>query len=292
MILGRFNLWNWEERQERLATDLTTTQMIDTKLSSELDYQRDRAMQIGHVRPTDREVVERYREHRFWRLFNKEFIFMSLGDLAGKTVLDFGCGEGQLGVQMGLLGGLIQGVDISPDLIELARRRAELDHVIGRVEFQACDILESAPAPESFDFVVCTDALHHVDLARVVPTLCRCLKPGGKLIAKEPISLSRSFQAVRDRLPIQTIASPGDRQLTKEDLAEICKLFQKSEITYFNLLGRFSRFLPNANRIDRGHPFSKAAMVALLGLDRFLITVFPFLRRFCGEVVIVAQRAR
>jgi 2-polyprenyl-3-methyl-5-hydroxy-6-metoxy-1,4-benzoquinol methylase len=264
--------------------------MIDTKLSSELEYQRDRAMQIRHVRPTDRDIVERYREHRFWHLFNKEFIFKSLGNLQGQTVLDFGCGEGQLGVQMGLLGGRVLGIDISPDLIDLARRRAELDHVSELVDFQASDILETAPAAESFDFVVCTDALHHVDLARVMPILCRCLKPGGVLIAKEPISLSRSFQAVRDRLPIETVASPGDRQLTKGDLFEIGKPFSNSEITYFNLLGRFSRFLPNANRIDRGHPFTKAAMVALLGLDRILVTVFPVLRRFCGEVVIVAHR--
>jgi SAM-dependent methyltransferase len=265
--------------------------MIDTKLSSELAYQRDRAMRIREVSPTGSDVVERYRAHPFWRLFNKEFIFKSLGNLQGKTVLDFGCGEGQLGVQMGLLGARVSGVDISPELIDLARRRAELDHVDDRVDFQVSDILESAPADESFDFVVCTDALHHVDLARVVPILCRRLKPGGKLIAKEPISVSRSFQAIRDRLPIETVASPGDRQLTTEDLEEIQRHFSKSEITYFNLVGRFSRFLPSANRIDRGHPFTKAAMVALLGFDRSLITVLPFLRRFCGEVVIVAQKA-
>lgn len=265
--------------------------MIDAKLSSELVYQRDRAMRIHPVGPTKSEVVERYRAHRFWRLFNKEFIFKSLGNLQGKTVLDFGCGEGQLGVQMGLLGARVTGVDISPELIDLARRRAEMDHVDDRVDFLASDILESTPADESFDFVVCTDALHHVDLARVVPILCRCLKSGGKLIAKEPISLSRSFQAVRDHLPIKTEASPGDRQLTDKDLAGICKPFPKSEITYFNLFGRFSRFLPNTNRIDRGHPFTKTAMIALLGVDRVLVTVFPFLRRFCGEVVIIAQKA-
>lgn len=264
---------------------------MDTKLASELTYQRERAMQIGQLQPTDPSVVERYRVHRMWRLFNKEFIFKSLGNLEGKTVFDFGCGEGQLAVQMALLGARVAGVDISPELIDLARRRAELNHVTDRAQFQVSDVLESPPAQGSFDFVVCTDALHHVDLARVMPILCRCLKPGGTLIAKEPVSLSRLFQAVRDRLPIKTVASPGDRQLLKEDLAEISRPFRKSEITYFNLLGRLSRFLPNANRIDRGHPFTKVAMVVLLGFDRFLVTGFPFLKRLCGEVVIVGQDA-
>lgn len=265
--------------------------IMGTKLASELTYQRERAVQIGQVRSTDPSVVERYRVHRMWRLFNKEFIFKSLGNLEGRTVLDFGCGEGQLAVQMALLGARVVGVDISPDLIDLARRRAELDHVADRAQFQVSDILESPPAQGIFDFVVCTDALHHVDLAHVMPILCRCLKPGGTLIAKEPVSLSRLFQAVRDRLPIEAVASPGDRQLLNEDLAEISKPFRKSEITYFNLLGRFSRFLPNANRIDRGHPFTKVAMIVLLGFDRFLVAGFPFLKKFCGEVVIVGQDA-
>jgi 2-polyprenyl-3-methyl-5-hydroxy-6-metoxy-1,4-benzoquinol methylase len=276
---------------EAMESKTIESKMMDSKLADELVYQRDRAMQIRQVRPTDRDVVERYRAHRSWRLFNKEFIFKSLGNLDGKTVLDFGCGEGNLGVQIGLLGARVEGVDISPDLIDLARRRAELDHVEDRVHFQASDILESTPADESFDFVVCTDALHHVDIGRVVPILMKCLKPGGRLIAKEPISFSRTFQAVRDRMPIKAIASPGDRQLTEEDLAAIRGPFQQSEVTYFNLFGRLSRFFPNANRIDRGHPFTKMTLIALLGVDRILVTVFPFLRRFCGEVVIVAQKA-
>lgn len=273
-----------------IETEMNEIKTVDSKLADELVYQRDRA-KAQLVRPTDPDVVERYRSHRRWRLFNKEFIFKSLGNLEGKTVLDFGCGEGQLGVQIGLLGANVEGIDISPELIDLARKRAELDHIDDRVHFHASDILESAPAEASFDFVVCTDSLHHVDLPRVVAILCSCLKPGGTLIVKEPVSLSRSFQAVRDSLPIEAVASPGDRQLTEQDLADIRRPFQRSEITYFNLLGRFSRFFPHANRIDRGHPFTKMGLVALFGMDRILVTVFPFVRRFCGEVVIVAHKA-
>ena len=264
--------------------------MMDSKLTAELTYQRDRAQQMRSVSATDSHVMARYRAHRMWRLFNKEFIFKSLGNLQGKTVLDFGCGEGQLGVQMALLGARVVGIDISPDLIEVACQRAQLDGISHRVDFRASDILESAPPEGGFDFVVCTDSLHHVELARVLPILRRCLKPGGTLIAKEPICFSPSFQAVRNRLPIETVASPGDRQLTRQDLDEICGFFETSQITYFSLFGRFSRFLPNANRIDRGHPITKATMVSLLGFDRLMLTALPFLKTLCGEAVIVAQK--
>lgn len=264
--------------------------MLDTKLESEIIYQRERAVQIREITRTPRQIVERYRYHRLWRLFPKEFIFKSLGDLRDKKVLDFGCGEGRIATQMALLGARVTGIDVSPDLIQLASRRAELDHVGRQVEFKTCNILESAPADRTFDFIICTDALHHVDLSAVVPILYRCLKPGGKLIAKEPVSFSMSFQAVRDRLPIEKVASPGDRQLTKKDIAGICRVFLRSQIAYFNLFGRFSRFLRNANKIDQGHPFTKAALVGLLGLDWVVAHTCPFFRRFYGEVVIVGHK--
>jgi len=265
--------------------------MVETSLESELTYQRERARQIDEIVRTPKQIVERYRQHRWWRLFPKEFIFKSLGELQGKSVLDFACGEGRMATQMALLGARVTGIDISPELIELAKRRAELDCVDRRVDFRAENILESSPAQEAFDFIVCTDALHHVDLSHVVPILCRCLKAGGKLIAKEPVSLSKSFQTLRDRLPIKKVASPGDRQLTIEHLEGIQRIFSKCEVTHFNLLGRFSRFFKNANRIDHGHPVTKAVLIGLLGLDWIIARMCPALRRFYGEVVVVAHKA-
>jgi 2-polyprenyl-3-methyl-5-hydroxy-6-metoxy-1,4-benzoquinol methylase len=264
--------------------------MIHSSLSNELNYQKNRAAQIGQVLRTDDCVVERYRHHRRWKLFTKEFIFRALGDLRGKTVLDFGCGEGQLATQLGRIGARVTGLDVSPELIQLAQRRAEMDQVQHLVEFRICNILESAPCDEKFDFVVCTDALHHVDLPSVLQRLHRCLKPGGKLIAKEPVCLSPWLQHVRDWLPMEKLASPGDRQLNLEDIVCIRRIFPRSEITYFNLFGRFSRFFRNSNKIDKGHPFTKAVIVSLMRLDRCLVENMPFLHRFCGEFVVVGEK--
>jgi 2-polyprenyl-3-methyl-5-hydroxy-6-metoxy-1,4-benzoquinol methylase len=265
--------------------------IVPSALSNELTYQRNRAMSIQQVTRTHGCVVERYRQHRLWRLFPKEFVFASFGVLQNKRVLDFGCGEGHVAVQAGLLGAWVAGIDISQELIELAHRRAELDQVQDRVEFKACDITASPPADETFDFVICTDALHHVDLSAVVPILYRCLKPDGTLIAMEPISLSPLLQAIRDRLPIEKVASPGDRQFDGKDIAYLCQVFPINTVTYFTLCSRLSRFIANGNKIDRGHPFTRAAMIALFGLDWLLTCICPFLRRFYGEVVFVGRKA-
>jgi len=267
------------------------TNTLEVKLESEIRYQRERAMRSDAVSRTPSHVVERYRQHRLRRFFSKEFVFWALGKLDDKVVLDFGCGEGHMTTEMALLGARVTGIDVSPDLIEMAQRRAELDEVEERVRFAVQDVLVTAPGIEAFDFVVCTDVLHHTDVEAVIPILHRCLKPGGKLIAREPVSLSKHFQKVRDCLPIDKEASPGDRQLNTKDLEEICRLFSDSEITYFNLWGRFSRFLGNANRIDRGHALTKAAMLTLLGTDWLVASALPYFRRFYGEVVIVASKA-
>lgn len=267
-----------------------TPSWLDSDLSSELGYQRDRAIRISKILRTEEYVVERYRRHKRWKLFTKEFIFKALGDVRGKRVLDFGCGEGHLATQLGRLGAHVIGIDISPELISLAQKRAEMDAVQHSVEFKVCDILESAPDDETFDFVVCTDALHHVDLPPVVRRLYSCLKPGGKLVAKEPICFLPWFQTIRDWLPLEKLASPGDRQLNLQDMLCIRGIVPNSQFTYFNLFGRFSRFFSYANRIDKGHVFTKAGLVALMRLDRFLVDTMPFLYRFCGEFVVVAEK--
>jgi 2-polyprenyl-3-methyl-5-hydroxy-6-metoxy-1,4-benzoquinol methylase len=264
--------------------------MFNSHLSSELSYQRSRAMQISTVVRTEDCVIERYRSHRRWRLFSKELIFKVLEDVRGKRVLDFGCGEGHLATQLGRLGARVTGIDISPELIALAQRRAEMDEVQHLVEFKVWDILESAPDNETFDFVVCTDALHHVDLPSVLQRLYSCLKPGGKLVAKEPICFSPWFQTIRDWLPLEKIASPGDRQLNLQDMLCIRRIFPNCQITYFSMFGRLSRFFPYVNKIDKGHAFTKVAIMALIHVDRFLVDTMPFLHRFYGELVLVGEK--
>jgi 2-polyprenyl-3-methyl-5-hydroxy-6-metoxy-1,4-benzoquinol methylase len=69
-------------------------------------------------------------------------------ELEGKTVLDLGCGSGQVSVLAATLGARVHGIDIAPRMLELARysvREAGLDD---RVEFEEGDVL-TASLPEA-----------------------------------------------------------------------------------------------------------------------------------------------
>jgi len=105
-------------------------------------------------------------------------------DLAGRRVLDAGCGTGALAVEVARRGAHVVAIDLSPTLVALARERAPRDLGAGRVEFLVGDML--APGLGRFDHVVAMDSLIHYRARDVVRVL-------GGLAARTERSLVVTF---------------------------------------------------------------------------------------------------
>ncbi|HEV8403985.1 MAG TPA: class I SAM-dependent methyltransferase [Candidatus Limnocylindrales bacterium] len=101
-----------------------------------------------------------------------------LGSVAGKDVLEFGCGAAQWSIALAKQGARMVGLDISARQLAHARRlmtEAGVDFPL--VEASA----ESVPLPDaSFDIVFCDHgAMTFADPYRTVPEVARLLRPGG-----------------------------------------------------------------------------------------------------------------
>jgi 2-polyprenyl-3-methyl-5-hydroxy-6-metoxy-1,4-benzoquinol methylase len=103
-----------------------------------------------------------------------------LGDIAGRVVLDAGCGEGYLARILAARGARVIGIDLAPRLIDLARAR-DPSRVI---EYRVADL--SVPLPEDvgrFDAVASFMVLNDVeDYRGFAATVAQVLKPGGRAV--------------------------------------------------------------------------------------------------------------
>ena len=122
-------------------------------------------------------------------LFDLSTVLMLLDCRPGDRVLDLGAGSGFSSEMLARLGYEVVAVD--PDLTALAhnRRRPGFDRarIAGTVKVVG-GIAEHVPfAEDSFDGVVCMNAMHHVsDLPAAISELSRVLKPGGRVVLCEP----------------------------------------------------------------------------------------------------------
>lgn len=100
-----------------------------------------------------------------------------LGSLAGKRVLDIGCGGGILAEWLAREGAKVTGADPSEKSLASARRHAETQGLqIKYVHGSA----EELSFPEPFDAIFAVDVLEHVnDLEKSLDTCARLLKNGG-----------------------------------------------------------------------------------------------------------------
>ncbi|MFB9867894.1 bifunctional 2-polyprenyl-6-hydroxyphenol methylase/3-demethylubiquinol 3-O-methyltransferase UbiG [Vreelandella sulfidaeris] len=99
--------------------------------------------------------------------------------LAGKKVLDVGCGGGILSESMAHRGAKVAGIDLGEAPLAVARLHAE-EHGVN-VDYQHISVEAKAlQAPGYYDVVTCMEMLEHVpDPASVIRACSELVRPGG-----------------------------------------------------------------------------------------------------------------
>lgn len=226
--------------------------------------------------------VRRYQQAELRaRNIPKDTLFARLRPLTGKRVLDYGCGTGQDSCHLASCGGQVTAFDLSPGSIVVARRRAELNGVADRIQFDVRTAGQTGYVPGSFDVVVGFAILHHLHdhLPAIYSEISSLLVPGGKAYFIEPVANSPLLRGLRRVIPVATNATPDERQLQYADFNLMRSYgFARLEYDHFHFLARLNRGIG-----AWGGP-------ALRRTDHYLLRAFPFLRRLYGAVLVTATK--
>ena len=143
----------------------------------------------------DVEIAERYDRVRFssWagRVFNaleKRYVAKAIQGLTpGSSILDLPCGTGRLAEVMLNAGHKVEGADVSPAMLEVARRK--LQRFGERFSTRVLDVMTlPADAPAQYDAALCARVLMHFPLDDQI----RFLR-GVAQLSRGPVILTQSF---------------------------------------------------------------------------------------------------
>jgi ubiquinone/menaquinone biosynthesis C-methylase UbiE len=102
------------------------------------------------------------------------------GDIAPKSVLDFGCGVGRLSLALARRAEHVTGIDVAPRMIELADSHAK-EAGVQNVDYATVEVLEGLP-PASVDLICSLIVFQHIPVKsgmQLLASLLRLLAPGG-----------------------------------------------------------------------------------------------------------------
>ncbi len=192
----------------------------------------------------------------------------------GVRALEIGCGTGLFTSYFAATGAEVLAVDISSELLALARQRPMPS---ARVRFQLARF-EDLEAAEPFDAVIGSSVLHHLDLDTALPQLVRLLRPGGWCSFAEPnmlnpqVFLERHVPYLRKRLHV----SPDETAFVRWRFAGMLAIHGLEDV----------RITP----FDWLHPFTPPPLIGgVLAVSR-VFERLPGIREFAGSLAISGRK--
>jgi SAM-dependent methyltransferase len=224
--------------------------------------------------------IDRYRNPGPSTVYPLEYSCYLLGDVRGKVALDLGCGAGENSILLAMRGAQVNALDISPELVDLARKRFEVMQVpTEEVHFLVGSAYSTELRDESVDVVFAIAILHHLDLSLAQKEMYRVLRKGGFAIIQEPVRDSRFIRLVRSLIPYKDPdLSPYERPLTSKEL--------DSFAAPFSIVERRAFCFPHIPLVNLLFPrLNKLAWK----LDGKILSAMPFLNRY-GVIQVLKLR--
>jgi SAM-dependent methyltransferase len=204
-----------------------------------------------------------------------------MGDLSGKHVLEYGCGEGWITSDLARLGARVSAFDVSPQAIENTRQVLARQQLLDRCSLAVMPAERLDYPDASIDVAVGFAIIHHLDLAASLRELHRVLRPGGVAWFAEPLGTNPAIQLYRRLTP--QFRTVDERPLVLSELPGLLSAFSSVEHREFYLTALWAiglSYLPGGQKM-----FPKLS-APLHKLDQALLKRMPGLGRWAWYTVL------
>ena len=144
----------------------------------------------------------------------------SYDNLLEKVVLDFGCGKGLDSLKLLKAGATVYGIDIAEnyinETIQLAKNNGFSEKYFN---FKVMDAHKLEFEENKFDLVIGNGILHHLDKLVAIKSIYKVLKPGGRLVFKEPLADNPLLKIFRFFTP--KARTEDEEPFSKNDLTSL-----------------------------------------------------------------------
>lgn len=224
----------------------------------------------------------------------RDNMLRQMGDIRGKRVLVYGCGNDGAAVWFARNGAIVDAIDISGKSVinqQCIARRANLV-----ITAKVRDAHQTGLPSNEYDIVYGNAILHHLDIDKAQAEIYRLVKNGGLAIFREVMQGSIFSQIFRRITPFWR--TPDEHPLTERDFSRLACKFSSAEISqYFLMLLPYLLIIRIINDclltkvgIKKRIPISPCLCRLFDRIDLTFFKILPWLRHKAWLCLIVLRK--
>ncbi|MCE5282795.1 MAG: class I SAM-dependent methyltransferase [Deltaproteobacteria bacterium] len=251
-----------------------------------METRKEKEIAFHNQRERDRQVLDeeafrkKYSNKKWYSITRRSSEYLSdwlNRNCPGRTALDYCCGLGGVSLQMARCGAFVHGIDISAESVQTAERLLSDCGYGNTSSFRVMDAENLEFESNTFDIIVCSGVLHHLDIKLAYPQLARVLKPEGKILCMEALGYNPVITLYRKWTPHLRTDWEADHILTLREVNLARSCFGAVDVSYFHLFSILGVAF-------RGTSFFNGALSILDRMDDVILKV-PGIRLMAWQMI-------
>lgn len=206
--------------------------------------------------------------------FQRRYEMLSSHVTPAMKILEVGCGPGYFTKLLVATKAQIIAIDISPDLLKYARENIRADNVVFKNE----NAYQLTYPDQTFDSIIGSSILHHLDIDQALREFHRVLKPGGLIYFTEPNMLNPQIFLERH------VRFFGKMFYTSPDETAFVRWSLRKKFVEYG----FSQI--QISPFDFLHPLTPRPCIPLVQSMGNILEKIPLIQEIAGSLYIRAQR--